>query len=146
MRRTESLMPTFADHFSSTASAYASYRPHYPNELFSLLASVAPSRARVWNCATGSGQAVHGLLGQFDQVLASDPSTAQRSQRTRDARVSYLAMTAEQVALADASVDLVTVAQALHWFNRDRHYAETKRVLWRERGTRGLELCARQLR
>ncbi|MDB4881408.1 MAG: Methyltransferase type 11 [Gemmatimonadetes bacterium] len=122
-------MSSFADHFSTTAAAYAAYRPHYPDTLFAWLASVAPTRDRVWDCGTGSGQAAIGLAAYFGHVVATDPSAAQLSRAERDARVSYAAMTAERSALLSHSAALVTAAQALHWFDRDAFYAEARRVL-----------------
>ncbi|MEO6526682.1 MAG: hypothetical protein ABIP93_08680 [Gemmatimonadaceae bacterium] len=66
---------TFADHFSSSAAAYATYRPRYPAALFAWLASVTSGRERAWDCATGSGQAAIGLAAYFDHVVATDPSS-----------------------------------------------------------------------
>jgi SAM-dependent methyltransferase len=62
-------------------------------------------------------------------VIATDASAAQVRQATAHPRISYLVGTAEAPALASASVGLITVAQALHWFDLDRFYAEAKRVL-----------------
>jgi SAM-dependent methyltransferase len=120
---------TFADHFSTTAAAYAVYRPRYPDALFAWLASAAPGVERAWDCATGNGQAAAGLAVHFTNVVATDPSTAQLAHAARGARVHYAAMTAERPALAAHSVQLVTVAQALHWLDRDAFYAEARRVL-----------------
>jgi SAM-dependent methyltransferase len=122
-------MNGFADHFSRAAGDYASYRPHYPRALFHWLAEQVPDRRRAWDCATGSGQAALALAPYFHEVVASDPSVAQLVHATRDDAVRYVAMTAEQSALADGSVSLVTVAQALHWFDRPAFFAETNRVL-----------------
>jgi ubiquinone/menaquinone biosynthesis C-methylase UbiE len=118
-----------SDHFSRVAVAYASFRPHYPDELFTTLAQVAPGRRRVWDCATGSGQAAVALARSFDHVVASDVSAAQVRQATAHPRVTYHVATAEAPGLAAASFQLVTVAQALHWFDLDRFYSEAMRVL-----------------
>lgn len=69
-------MPSFADHFSTTAAAYSVFRPRYPAALFGWLASVAPNREMAWDCATGSGQAAIELTERFAQVVATDPSVA----------------------------------------------------------------------
>jgi SAM-dependent methyltransferase len=122
-------MSSFADHFSRTAGDYASYRPHYPEVLFHWLAEQVPDRQRAWDCATGSGQAALALAPYFREVVASDPSVAQLEHAARAAAVRYVAMTAERPALADGSISLVTVAQALHWFDRPAFFAETNRVL-----------------
>lgn len=90
----------FLDLFSEVSDRYAAIRPQYPDELFARLAALAPARGRAWDCATGNRQAALGLARWFNRVEASD-----------------------------ASVDVVTVAQALHWLDRPRFYAEAQRVL-----------------
>jgi SAM-dependent methyltransferase len=122
-------MSSFSDHFSGIAASYASYRPGYPAALFAWLAGLAPDRARAWDCGTGSGQAAEGLAAHFDEVVATDPSVAQLTNAPRVDHVAYVAMTAERVALVDRAVALVTVAQALHWFERTDFYREVDRVL-----------------
>jgi SAM-dependent methyltransferase len=124
---------SFPDHFSPVARAYAAHRPRYPEELFDWLAGVTPSRELAWDCATGSGQAAVALARRFERVVATDASAEQISAATPDARVEYRVSPAEASGLAPASVDLVTVAQALHWFDRAAFYGEVRRVL-RERG------------
>jgi SAM-dependent methyltransferase len=125
----ERSMSSFADYFSPAAAAYARYRPRYPESLFGWLSSQAPKRERAWDCATGSGQAAVGLAAHFAQVVATDPSAAQLAHAERNERIGYAAMTAERSAIASRSVDVLTVAQALHWFDRDAFYAEVRRVL-----------------
>jgi ubiquinone/menaquinone biosynthesis C-methylase UbiE len=123
------MMPAFADHFSNTAASYASFRPHYPQALFAWLAQRAPARRRAWDCGTGNGQAAVALAAYFAEVIASDPSVPQLSHAEHARGVSYVAMTAERAALADHSVEIVTVAQALHWFDLASFYREVERVL-----------------
>ena len=122
-------MPSFSDHFSSTAATYASYRPSYPAALFEWLASVAPGRNAAWDCGTGTGQAAVALAEWFALVVATDPSTAQLTYAASHPRVHYAAMLAERSALAGGSASLVTAAQALHWFDRPAFFAEARRVL-----------------
>jgi ubiquinone/menaquinone biosynthesis C-methylase UbiE len=122
-------MTSFSDHFSTSASRYASFRPGYPASLFAWLASVAPDRRCAWDCGTGSGQAAVPLAEQFARVVASDPSVAQLAHAPAHPGVHYAAMAAERCALADGSVSLVTVAQALHWFDQPAFFAEARRVL-----------------
>lgn len=121
--------PSFADHFSVTAANYARYRPGYPAALFEWLASIVRQRRRAWDCATGSGQAAVGLAEYFTDVVATDGSQAQLDAATPHERVHYLCATAEQSRLPSASVDLVTVAQALHWLDVDAFYREANRVV-----------------
>lgn len=119
----------FPDHFSSVAEAYAAARPTYPAALFDHLASLAPSRAHAWDCAAGNGQATLALAERFARVTATDASAAQLAQAPRHPAITYRAGLAQESGLPDASVDLVTVAQALHWLDRPRFYAEVGRVL-----------------
>jgi SAM-dependent methyltransferase len=119
----------FKDHFSSHAEAYARSRPGYPQELFSHLASLATSGRLAWDCATGNGQVAIGLARHFDRVVATDASAAQIEHGFLDDRIAYRVEPAEATSLETASVDLVTVGQAVHWFDLDRFYAEVRRVL-----------------
>lgn len=122
-------MLTFQDHFSSIASSYATFRPRYPAALFDFLAGVAPRRHQAWDCATGNGQAAVDLAEHFDRVIATDASAEQIAAAAPHPRVTYQVARAERSGLPEASTDLITVAQALHWFDRDAFLAEAHRVL-----------------
>ena len=122
-------MPTFRDHFGFAASSYASFRPRYPAALFAWLASETRRHERAWDVGTGTGQAAVALAAHYGSVVAADPSLAQLASADRVAGVEYAAMQAEDSALCAESMDLVTVAQALHWFDRARFFAEVDRVL-----------------
>ena len=119
----------FKDHFSSQAPDYARYRPDYPAELFTWLAGIAPSLGTAWDCGTGSGQAAVGLAAHFARVIATDPSASQLAQAAVHPGIEYRCAPAEVSLLDTASADLVTVAQAIHWFDLDLFYAEARRVL-----------------
>lgn len=119
----------FRDHFAPVANAYADFRPSYPAALFDWLAEIAPGRELAWDCACGSGQASVDLAARFRRVVATDASAAQLAGAAAHPRVDYRAAPAEASGLADAAVDLITVAQALHWFDRPRFYAEARRAL-----------------
>jgi SAM-dependent methyltransferase len=119
----------FSDHFSAVAGRYADFRPHYPGALFDYLATLAFSDSVVWDCAAGSGQATIDLAKRFRKVIATDGSTEQIGSAPRLDNVEYRVALAEQSGLPDRSIDLITVAQALHWFNLDQFFAEAKRVL-----------------
>lgn len=121
-------MKSFSDYFAPVANQYAQHRPHYPDALFDYLATLAKPDAVVWDCAAGSGQATMGLAERFARVIATDASFAQLVQAPRHPRVQYWAARAELSGLSDASVNLVTIAQALHWFDFDRFYQEVRRV------------------
>ena len=120
---------TFKDHFSGHAANYAKFRPNYPRELFEYLASIAPGRERAWDCATGNGQATGGLSAFFECVIATDASERQILGASRKKRIEFRVAAAEKSGLASKSIDLVTVAQALHWFDLDAFYSEATRVL-----------------
>jgi SAM-dependent methyltransferase len=120
---------TFKDHFSRRAATYARYRPSYPDALFAWIAGHAPSRRLAWDCATGNGQAARGLAEWFARVVATDASGEQIAQAPPDERIDYRVAPADASGLPDESADVVTVAQALHWFDRVAFYAEARRVL-----------------
>ncbi|HEX8098060.1 MAG TPA: methyltransferase domain-containing protein, partial [Pyrinomonadaceae bacterium] len=113
---------SFKDHFSSHSTDYAKFRPRYPSEIFEYLASVAPSRERAWDCATGNGQAALGSAQLFKEVIATDASQAQLDSAAHHERVTYRRAPAEKTDIESASVDLVTVAQALHWLDLEAFY------------------------
>jgi SAM-dependent methyltransferase len=119
----------YADHFSRLASAYASCRPRYPEELFEYLTGLVERHELAWDCAAGSGQATIPLARTFQRVLATDASAAMLDQAPRHPQVEYRVATAEKSGLASATADLVVVAQALHWLDLDRFYREVARVL-----------------
>jgi SAM-dependent methyltransferase len=120
---------TFKDHFSAHAAAYAAARPTYPRALFARLAAAAPGRALAWDAGTGNGQAAVALAAHFARVHATDASAPQVANAAPHPRVAYAVAPAEASGLPDASCDLVTVAQALHWFDLPRFWAEARRVL-----------------
>jgi SAM-dependent methyltransferase len=118
---------SFEDHFSGQAGDYARYRPDYPAALFEYLAGLAPDCRRAWDCATGNGQAAIGVASHFEAVVATDASVRQIREAARRDGVHYAVASAEESPLE--SVGLVTVAQALHWFDRARFWDEVRRVL-----------------
>jgi SAM-dependent methyltransferase len=118
----------FKDHFSGHAADYRAFRPTYPPELFAFLAGACARHDLAWDCGTGSGQAAVLLAAQFARVFATDASAEQVKNAEPHPKVEYVVAPAEACPLPDASADLVTVAQALHWFDHDRFYAEVSRV------------------
>ena len=120
---------SFKDHFSSHAAGYADARPGYPAELFDWLSAQCAGRTLAWDAGCGNGQASVALAEHFDAVFASDPSAAQLASAMAHARVRYAAEAAEQCSLATGSADLVTVAQAYHWFDHSLFCAQARRVL-----------------
>src|SRR6185369_3316883 len=127
-RRRDNAGMTNAELFTTVAREYANFRPGYPPELFAWLARTAPAHDAVWDCGCGSGQASVSLAEHFTRVHATDVAAEQVSAAKPHPRVSYSVAPAERSGLPDASVDLVTVAQALHWFDVDAFYVEVRRV------------------
>lgn len=120
---------SFNDHFSGHSREYRAFRPDYPNHYFAHLASLCTRRDLAWDCATGSGQAAAGLSRFFAQVIATDASANQLASAPEIAGVSYRVALAEQSGLDSGTVDLVSVAQALHWFDIEAFGREARRVL-----------------
>lgn len=121
--------PEYNDHFSEVSANYNLFRPRYPTALFEHLDSICPEKKLAWDCATGNGQAAFSLARYFEMVIATDASEEQISHAEQHPRVSYQVTTAEDSKLPDQSVNLITVAQALHWFDLAAFYDEVRRVL-----------------
>ena len=121
-------MAGFKDYFSAVSSSYRDFRPRYPESLFEHLAGIAPSRSAAWDCATGNGQAAGMLARYFDHVTATDASENQVANADAVDGVTYRVEPAESTSFDSHSVDLVTVAQALHWFDLRAFESEVRRV------------------
>ncbi len=118
-----------ADHFSGGAVDYAKFRPGYPTALFDWVAAQTSQHDLAWDCGCGSGQASMPLAERYSRVVGTDLSARQIGEAAAHPRIEYRAAPAEASGLPDGCCDLVAVAQALHWFDFDRFYAEVKRVL-----------------
>ncbi len=105
------------------------FRPEYPAALFEFVAGLAPSHRLAWDCATGNGQAARGLAGYFEKVVATDASPEQIALAQGPANIEFRVSPAESSGLPDESVDLITAAQALHWFDAGVFFREVQRVL-----------------
>jgi SAM-dependent methyltransferase len=127
--RTGAFMAAFRDHFSGHATDYATSRPLYPDALFDWLAAQCATRTLAWDAGCGNGQASRALAMHFKQVYASDPSAEQIAATEPAANIRYAVEPAESCSLPDASAALVTVAQAMHWFDVPRFQSEARRVL-----------------
>jgi SAM-dependent methyltransferase len=120
----------FKDHFSTVSRDYASFRPSYPPALFKWLGAIPGRQELAWDCACGSGQGTLELSRHFKQVIGTDASETQIKAAPRDeATIQWRVAPAEASGLTAESVDLITVAQALHWFDLPKFYAEANRVL-----------------
>jgi SAM-dependent methyltransferase len=121
-------MSSFKDHFSGHADRYGAFRPTYPAALFKYLASLPARNDLAWDCATGNGQAAVGLAPYFKSVIATDASQKQLDVAVPQQRICYRIASAENSEIPTGTVDLVTVAQALHWFDLPAFYTEVRRV------------------
>jgi len=117
-----------ATSFGAQADVYAQARPHYPEALFDWIAQQAQSQEAVWDVGTGSGQAAASLVNRFSRVYATDIDAAQIAQAVKLSNAEFRQAPAERSGLSDGSVDAVTVATALHWFDFERFWVEVARV------------------
>ena len=122
-------MSQFKDHFSSASSHYKTYRPTYPSELFTWLAGQCKDTVYAWDCGTGSGQAAIEHSKHFKHVLATDASDAQIKQAEPRDNITYKVSPAEELDVPNNSFDLITVAQAIHWFDLPAFFKTVDRVL-----------------
>lgn len=122
-------MKDFKDHFSSKSDHYLQYRPNYPVTLYHWLASISPTTHLAWDCATGSGQAAQQLAEYFEHVIATDASQQQINQVSNQPNIHYEVAQETCATIKSTAIDLITVAQALHWFDRDLFFYEVRRVL-----------------
>ena len=116
------------DRFSTQAAAYARYRIAYPPELYAWLLPLVPHRLRAWDCATGNGQVAAVLADYFRDVEATDLSASQLAEAVERPNIHYQVARAEQTPFPDDYFDLITVGQAVHWFDLEAYHREVRRV------------------
>lgn len=117
------------DHFSAVSCEYARFRPGYPEALFNWVAGLCAERELAWDVACGSGQATGALAARFRNVVGTDISAPQLQGAASIPNIEWRIATAERSGFAKRSVDLITVAQALHWFDLEAFWSECRRVL-----------------
>ena len=117
------------DRFSSGSQLYQLARPSYPASLIQEILKHVATPQFAWDCGAGSGQLTQLLAPHFDAVVATDISAHQLQHAPYFENVSYQVQSAEHTSFAEQSFDLITVAQAIHWFNFDSFYAEVRRTL-----------------
>ena len=117
------------DNSSVQAKQYAKYRPTYPASLYDFILSHVPVKEKAWDCATGNGQVAGVLSKHFDSVYATDISAAQINNAIVADNIFYKVEPAEETTFQDNSFDLITVGQAIHWFDFDKFYNEATRTL-----------------
>jgi len=121
-------MKAIKDKFSIQSSTYKKYRPTYPQALYDILLNLVETKNTCWDCGTGNGQVAIELAKHFGQVYATDVSQKQLDQATSKENISYQLSRAEQTPLPNHYFDLITVAQAMHWFDFQAFYEEVRRV------------------
>ena len=125
------------DLFSQQAGLYALHRPTYPVELFQFVLQHVEHRDCAWDCATGNGQVAVVLSDHFKKVFATDISQSQLDQGQKKPNIQYAISPAEKTPFPDHYFDLITVGQAIHWFDFEKFYQEVRRV-----GKKGAWLAA----
>lgn len=119
---------THKDYFSTQAKVYATFRPTYPASLYQFLLQQVPVCEIAWDCATGNGQVASQLANHFEAVYATDISQRQLDHAIQKSNIFYSICPAEKTTFPAHQFDLITVGQALHWFDQDLFYKEVQRV------------------
>ncbi len=117
------------DLFSSNSDKYKSFRPIYPDEVVKFICSLTPRHELAWDCGTGNGQLATKLAQVFSQIEATDISEKQLAEVVQSDNIHYSLQPAEKTLFEEHSFDLITVAQAIHWFQFDAFYNEVRRTL-----------------
>ncbi|CAG8549932.1 268_t:CDS:10 [Funneliformis caledonium] len=126
-------MSTFA-HTDYNSSAYNAFRPNYGQNLYDKIFSFHKSHNGKFNTAldiaTGTGQVSSELSNSFDKVYATDISSTMLQNAIQKSNIAYSISTAEDLSqFRSNSIDLITAAQAAHWFEMEKFYKESFRVL-----------------
>jgi ubiquinone/menaquinone biosynthesis C-methylase UbiE len=117
------------DYFSDQSKVYATFRPKYPEALYHFIYLHLTNKNAAWDCATGNGQVAGHLSIDFKEVFATDLSKQQIAEAIQKENIHYSVSPAEKTTFSDSQFDLITVGQALHWFDREAFYREAKRLL-----------------
>lgn len=116
------------DNFSTQSGGYAQFRPNYPDALIDFLVALSPNHETAWDCGTGNGQIAAKLSEHYETVFATDISADQIAKATQRPNIHYQVESAEQTTFEAHVFDLITVAQAIHWFDFERFYSEVRRT------------------
>ncbi|MBX2927492.1 MAG: class I SAM-dependent methyltransferase [Saprospiraceae bacterium] len=121
-------MQPVKDLFSEDSAGYAQFRPSYPLHLYEFLYEHLDHFEQAWDAGTGPGQVACALSTRFQQVIGTDVSEAQIAHAEQRPNISYIVCRAEQTPFPDAHFDLITAAQAVHWFDSAAFYREARRT------------------
>jgi SAM-dependent methyltransferase len=130
----------FQPRFGHAAAEFERYRPEYPPELFAHLLAAVPSnhRERAIDLGAGTGKATRALLPHFREVIAVEPDPGMAAKLKEDLPAAIVHnITAENFSHPPSTVDLVTIANALHWMDAPRVFANVHSWL-RPRGILGV--------
>lgn len=116
------------DRFSGHSKQYAAFRPTYPQALYNFIMKHVPDNRMAWDCACGNGQVARDLSTRFHKVFATDHSAPQVANAVQKDNITYFVSPAEKTSFPDKNFDLITVGQALHWFNIPAFFSEARRV------------------
>ncbi|KYQ90596.1 putative SAM dependent methyltransferase [Tieghemostelium lacteum] len=123
-------MSNFKDYFGGVGDKYRDFRPSYPEELYDIIKKTAGNQTKLAvDVGCGNGQATVELAKFFDKVIGIDPSEGQIKNAIKRDNIEYLVSPAEEIKLPEKSIDMITVAQAVHWFNLPLFYDLTKKLL-----------------
>lgn len=114
--------------YSNVAKEFRQFRPTYPPELYRFVFGHLGARKTAWDCGTGNGQVAYFLSSCFEKVIATDSCEAQILNAKKASNIFYEVKPAEASGIENDSINLVTSAQAVHWFAVDKFYREAKRV------------------
>lgn len=117
------------DNFSKQAHLYSRFRPDYPQQLYDFLLDYLSDKKTAWDCGTGNGQVATKLSSYFEKVFATDASFGQIENATKKENIFYSIQKAEHTSFIKNQFDLITVAQAIHWFDFEKFYKEVNRTL-----------------
>jgi SAM-dependent methyltransferase len=116
----------FQPRFGHAAGEFERYRPEYPPELFEHIFAAVPAdnRERAIDIGAGTGKATRALLPHFREVIAVEPDPGMAAKLKEDLPAAIVHnITAEDFSQLSSTADLVTVANALHWMDAPRVFA-----------------------
>ena len=121
-------MKSVKDKFSNQAKIYKKYRPTCPIEIYQEIIQHVKSKDSCWDCGTGNGQVAINLTKYFKTIYATDISQNQLDNAVQHENIIYKVERAERTNFLDNQFDLITIAQAIHWFDFEAFNKEVRRV------------------